>query len=444
MSDDLDQLLRAAMKHLDGEAPSEYFERLPNRTLERLETSMQTDTSSHSADPAAPPPTEDSGLHDIRSLAQSARMRLSSKRVTGSPIDEDGDLAASSAGWKAVALPEPAKMVSLPELADLPSAAEIKAKDKAAKKAAKEAEKAAERAAKDADKVVKPIDKPVDKDAIKVATAVEATVTPIAKAPKAAPARKPTTAKASNLGRNIAIAGLGLAAAAGITFVVISGNNAPTTADNAAAPAVATTDVKPTVTPAPPPPPAAPVVVQPPAPVDDKPADIIAVVAPPKSEPLKPSGKAMTKKSGDHVVTIEDSKTKKPEPPPQKKIETAKDPNAKPGDPSFDALLKEAGVDDKKTDDKPKLAKKALSASDITNGMAGAAGKAQACFKGTQGTASVRLTVAPSGQVTKMIVSGVFAGKPEATCLESSLRGISFPPWDGGPQSFGYSYLLSE
>jgi hypothetical protein len=72
------------------------------------------------------------------------------------------------------------------------------------------------------------------------------------------------------------------------------------------------------------------------------------------------------------------------------------------------------------------------------------AAKAQACYKGTQGTAAVNLTVAPSGQVSKVSVSGVFAGKPEADCVSNAVRSASFPAWDGGPQSFGYSYLLSE
>jgi hypothetical protein len=38
----------------------------------------------------------------------------------------------------------------------------------------------------------------------------------------------------------------------------------------------------------------------------------------------------------------------------------------------------------------------------------------------------------------------VFAGTPVAACVEAAVKSASFPPWDGGPQSFGYSYLLSE
>jgi hypothetical protein len=153
MSDDLDDQVRRAMKTLDDQVPAGYFEGLPSRTLARLEdgSSMESqgtrqDQSKPSvatpvqvAAAATPPPTsmstkkpssedreEDSGLHDIRSLASSTKARLSSRRSTQNPaVSEDDILASSSAGWKAVALPEPAKMVSLPSLAELPSAVEI-------------------------------------------------------------------------------------------------------------------------------------------------------------------------------------------------------------------------------------------------------------------------------------------------------------------------------
>jgi hypothetical protein len=130
---------------------------------------------------------------------------------------------------------------------------------------------------------------------------------------------------------------------------------------------------------------------------------------------------------------------------PEVKQEPAvtKKPKPEPGDPDFDKLLKEAGVDQKKTD-KPKIDKKQLSGDDFKKGMGAIQGKAQACFKGTQGTAAVKLTIAPSGQVSKVTVGGVFAGKPEADCVTAAVKAAQFPAWDGGPQSFGYPILLSE
>src|SRR5512133_962666 len=116
MADDVDDLLRRAMKTLDDQVPSGYFEGLPSRTLARLEGQMQTTGSSgtegdKSATGVPPQQEEDSGLHDIRSLASSTKARLSARRSSQNPIVPDDDiLASSSAGWKAVALPEPAKM----------------------------------------------------------------------------------------------------------------------------------------------------------------------------------------------------------------------------------------------------------------------------------------------------------------------------------------------
>src|SRR5664279_4674671 len=149
MPEDLDALLRRAMKTLDDEAPSGYFDTLPDRTVARLsggEVAMQqTGTTKREASSAAPPIAEaaakreeDSGLHDIRNLAQSTKQRLSKRTSTVPPISDDV-LASSSASWKNLALPQPAKMVSLPAIEDLPSKQEIAARDKAAKVAAKQA-----------------------------------------------------------------------------------------------------------------------------------------------------------------------------------------------------------------------------------------------------------------------------------------------------------------
>src|SRR5687767_12934664 len=148
MSDDLDDLLRRAMKTLDDQVPSGYFEGLPDRTLARLgeDSSMQTTTEKGSSPMGGVPPRqdrdEDSGLHDIRSMASSAKMRISSKRITTNPGADDDILASSSAGWKAVALPEPAKMVSLPEIpvsSEITEKPEPRAKRTSASKIAKEA-----------------------------------------------------------------------------------------------------------------------------------------------------------------------------------------------------------------------------------------------------------------------------------------------------------------
>lgn len=93
---------------------------------------------------------------------------------------------------------------------------------------------------------------------------------------------------------------------------------------------------------------------------------------------------------------------------------------------------------------KAMLDKQSLPYDDIQRGMRAVAPKVQACFAGTRGLATVQLTVAPSGQVQKVTVSGPFAGTPVASCVERAAAAATFPAWDGEPQSFGHDYLLSD
>jgi len=444
MSDDLDELLRRSMKTLDDQVPTGYFEGLPTRTLARLEdSSMQTaGTSSSSSVPstgavvASAPPVgsaakerdEDSGLHDIRSLASSTKLRLSSRRSTQNPVvGEDDVLAASSAGWKAVALPEPAKMVSLPELADLPSKAQIEALDKAAQKKAK---------AKKADKI-EVVSAPVA--AIETAApAVEAHAIPTIGSRIAA------QKSSGGRGKTLALVGLGLSAAAGAAIFFVVNNKSESKSEltyesKASAPLPEMTAKQ-----LPPPPP--------PAAIEAAPVVAAAADPAPTPEPAEDkaaAGAAKADKPGKvHKVEIRDTMNKdtkaveKPVAPPKEEVK--KGSGDGDGEPSFDALLKEAGVSDQKKESKPKLEKKSLSGGDIKNGMGSIAGRAAKCYAGTQGTASVKLTVAPSGEVQKVTVTGVFAGTPVASCVESAVKSASFPAWDGGPQSFGYSFLLAE
>jgi len=136
----------------------------------------------------------------------------------------------------------------------------------------------------------------------------------------------------------------------------------------------------------------------------------------------------------------------KPEPvapPVGKKSAAAQRSDQGSDEPSFDELVKQANIAPPKQV-LTKRGKQALTADDIKRGMAAVAPAAEGCSVGTAGLASVRLTVAPSGQVTKVTITGPFAGTPVAACVERAVRAARFPPWDGGPQSFGYSYLLPE
>lgn len=462
MAEDLDPLLRSAMKTLDDEVPSGYFEALPGRLLAKLveggEAAMhQTETSNREphlaaaaagplndphlavattaspAEPVAASATgaareEDSGLHDIRNLAQSTRQRVS-KRMTTSPppMGEEDILGGASASWKNLALPQPAKMVSLPEIEALPSKAELKAAQKAAKQ----------------------------EPQATAAPAVEAVGAPSTSGPVAYKpsfsAFQPKPKPASSKGRTIAIVSVLVAAAAGVAVYVAtrpSGDAvAPQTVaqrggspdlgvdkdkmnklDEATAKleaehraALAAAEAPPVIAAAP-----------------SAGASDAAAVEPAKvaEKPAATKIAVRGKSAGAGMV-----ETTAPAAPVLAKPE-AKKPAGSEQDPSFDLLLKEAGVKEKKT--VVKLDKKELSGDEFKKGMAAITGKAHACYKGTQGSANVKLTIAPTGQVSKVTISGAFAGTPEADCVSAAIKAASFPAWDGGPQTFGYPILLSE
>jgi hypothetical protein len=173
-------------------------------------------------------------------------------------------------------------------------------------------------------------------------------------------------------------------------------------------------------------------VAEPPTPVAQEATAPVAVEAAPVATPVtKAAPHAKAKAPEKVVVKVEAAASTKAAvvakpTPTQAKLK-------KDGDPSLDDLLKEAGEDQPKKAAKPVLANKALSGEDFKHGMSAIAARAQGCYKATQGMAQIKITVAPSGQVSKVSVTGQFAGKA-----------ATFPPWDGGPQTFGYSYLLAE
>jgi hypothetical protein len=461
--DDVDDLLRRAMKTLDDQVPEGYFDALPSQiqsTLARSEdSSMQstgTSDSNRDASTGVPPMTkdsrdEDSGLHDIRSLASSTKARLSSRRSTANPVmSEDDVLASSSAGWKAVALPEPAKMISLPELAELPSAKEVKAKDKAAKVAKPTEDKAAKSSASmPAAAASSSGSLPMIPVQAAVAAEPAAPVATVSAVPSIGARIAAKKQSSGNKGRTIALASMGLAAAAGVTLFIAMNKKSDSakSEQTVAAGAPAAPEYKSTTKLLPPPPPPAPEAASAGSAATEAVAQIAAPELPPETAKApaakgadKP-GKAVHKVEVRDTSMTDNNKAKDVKPPP--KEEKKQKTEGTDGEPSFDALLKEAGVGEAKKD-KPKLDKKSLSGGDIKTGMAAVAGKAAGCYQGTQGTATVKLTVAPSGQVTKVAVTGVFAGTPVASCVEAAVKSTSFPPWDGGPQSFGYSYLLAE
>jgi hypothetical protein len=395
------------------------------------------------------PPEEDSGLHDIRSLAQTTKQRISSRKITNTASVDDDAVANSSSGWKAVALPEPAKMIALPDLDDLP---------------------------------VRP-------RKLAEASAVEIPdVTPF-------DARVPKRGTAKRRNGTIAMVGIGLAAAAGLVLFVATRNK---TEEAAMTPAL---ESQPATRGMATPPPAGPPTVTPISPqqlATDKTENTVVkkgeaiggsqagsggetaamdagstdvtptskedivpltkvpstktptttITPPVKSVPLRtktvPSKKGPSK-SIDTGKTIETtkptSKVDKTDSDDDKKV--GKKTKAKDDEPNFDDLLKEAG-ETTKAPAKPKLSKTSLSGDDFKSGMGAINARATACYKGTPGTVSVRVAIGPDGHVQKVSVTGSFAGTPSGDCVAAAVKAASFPPWDGPPQSFGYSFLLSE
>ena len=91
--------------------------------------------------------------------------------------------------------------------------------------------------------------------------------------------------------------------------------------------------------------------------------------------------------------------------------------------------------------EKPKA--KTLTAEAFKQRMSTLKDRAQACYKGNPANVMVKLTVAPSGQVTKTVVSPPFAGKPEGDCITNIVKDITFDAWDGGAQTYSFAFLLS-
>jgi hypothetical protein len=89
-------------------------------------------------------------------------------------------------------------------------------------------------------------------------------------------------------------------------------------------------------------------------------------------------------------------------------------------------------------------ARSSLSEDEFERGMAAVAARARACFAGTRGTATLQVTVAPSGRVASAQVSGSFAGTPVGACVERAASSARFPAWAGKPQSHAHSYVVSE
>jgi hypothetical protein len=60
-----------------------------------------------------------------------------------------------------------------------------------------------------------------------------------------------------------------------------------------------------------------------------------------------------------------------------------------------------------------------------------------------EGLANLRVTIANSGKVSNVQVTGKFAGTPTGDCVVRAVRGAPFPRFKGGPVTLNYSFTLT-
>jgi hypothetical protein len=116
---------------------------------------------------------------------------------------------------------------------------------------------------------------------------------------------------------------------------------------------------------------------------------------------------------------------------------------AKPKD-DLERLLEQAGGGrsrpSRQEEDAPKPSAKAdpLGREDVVRGMKAIDPKAHECFVQYKvpGIVNVKIAVNPGGKVTKVDVTGKFAGTPSGSCVEAAVKTAKFPPNPG--QSFDY------
>jgi hypothetical protein len=397
MSDDLDELdaaLRRAMAALDGEAPAGYFDALPERTLARLD---DPEIGELPGEPGWPRPVE------VRPTPPPADV----DDAEGGEEDDDAAVFASQI-MAAVELPDPAEREASLHRDQAASSSVISVSDVAA----------------------------VDDMAARAASVPSsaATIGPVKASGGAAvsisagsPGRRRSRMRAAIVG----IGAIGVAAVAAIYLAAgdLGRRDAPlisTTAGPGSTAAVASPDAA-------------------------SGSSVSAVAAGSAastgagSAAIAPPDAGLAAQGSGSAAVLEP--VVKPSVPPVKRPGKVKLPpkgtSLKLDEELPDGITKGA-VGKKLKSGKPRSDRTALSGNDIERAMTAVAGQARACFAGRRGRAALRLTVEPSGRISQVVVIGPYAGTPMGTCVARAVQAATFPVWDGPPQSFDYSYLLSD
>ncbi|HTJ46350.1 MAG TPA: hypothetical protein VL463_29800 [Kofleriaceae bacterium] len=404
------------MKALDernGSRLDEDFEDFAARVDARItrgEVMDNVTTETSGATDGVPPRMEDSGLHDIKALAKTTRQRVSRRNTSQHDVDERL-LAESQSGLHMVALPEPAKLVSLPSIDELAKTSHEPAIARAAEKVAAQAAGRSRRS-------------PMPWIAGAVVAAAAAVVGVIV-IKNGGSKNEPQAAVSAGSGSAIAAGGA----------AATPGPMREETAKQTVAGAVA-----------PPTPPAGDTGMA----MGSGSASGSAAGSASSAPEMHTVSKTAPDKGHADKPKIDTQKVKGDG--PTTNVVKKKNPNEPK---TLDDLIDEAAGGSgagsgsaKKTPDesKPALEKKELTSQDIRTAMGSVAKRAQACYDkfNQAGTVGVKASVAPSGSITKVTITGAFAGTPTGDCVQSVVQGVSFPAWDGAPMTVNYSYLLTE
>lgn len=464
--DELDLRLRAAAAALAGLAPAGRVDELALRVeaelahidlspvspqpavSKPLESRMTSDTDEKSGPANVTPPsgrTEDSGLHDIKALAQDTRRRIS-RRIT-SQHDIDPDLLASSTGsMRMIALPEPAMVVALPEAPATMEAVREAMKDPAMAAAA----------------AAVPIQRKrptlwIGLGAAAVAAAAAAVI--IAGGGGGDGDKKSTTQVAANeTAAAPTVESMKVAAAGSGSATVVAVAADPGTPSGLAA-GVPESDpaTAPAVTGA------GSVAIAPPPGAGSAAGGSARTVDGGKgvdktprggSADVKPAGGSAAKPGGDAKAAGGGSAK-----PAGGAVATGAGGGGGPkGEKSIEDLLNDASGGSSKPKDTggggggggdsapTGPTKTSLEPKEIKAGMSAVAGAAQSCFgkHGVAGHVKVKATVTSSGSVSKVDATGEFAGTPTGACVAGAVKGASFPSWTGAPMTVTYSFTLQE
>jgi hypothetical protein len=401
----LEEEIRDAMMALENSVPQDYFDEFPGRVDARLEIqTMASDTSEPRDGDDAEDSDEDenTGLHDIKEMAENTKQRISRRISTQSDVEESL-LGSSSVGLKAVVLPTPGKDIpKYDTTTPVVESAHYQARGGV----------------------------PIWAYAAVAAVAAVAVIFFVT--------RGGDDKRKGSTGDRVAVSETAGEAVAGL--------------DPPAPPAPEIAEPEPVVTPLGDVDPGADgdEAVDSSAADEPAPGAGAAATAPRKDVRRKPAAK--TTRTGKPAKK---SPTKKADPKKPADPKPAPKPKS-PGDQSIEDMLSEASggaagpdVDASKSAAKKKPTKTELNARDIRNGMNTVSGKAKSCYSEHQqaGSVGVAVTVSPDGKVTKASPTGAFASGDKAKtgkCVAAAVKAAKFPAWDGKAKSFKYSYLLSD